>query len=322
MRTWLLDPPPPIAPEGRFQIDTLDAADLAWSPDGAKLAVWDSPLSFKVGAGGAGALQRHPRRQRLIAALSQALRAHRCGPQAVNPAHHLRVLPPQVLVHDAGDGSLLGSFSAYDDALGVKAVTWAPGGDALAVGSYDQVRRGPRGALASRCRRARCGSPPPAPRRRLRCPLPALCLPPRQAARVLNPVTWQPLLECRHGSPVDGPRGVAVYQEMEDAARVLAPMQVSLPAGGGRLPAPAACCRHVPPPRRGGARCGRSRAAQPRCVAAQAPQAGGSPVRREARARYAVGALPVEVTSVAPAKDKPNPKLGVGRCRLWGAIQT
>jgi len=32
----------------RFLVDTLDAADLAWSPDGGKLAVWDSPLAYKV----------------------------------------------------------------------------------------------------------------------------------------------------------------------------------------------------------------------------------------------------------------------------------
>ena len=43
---------------------------------------------------------------------------------------------------------------------------------------------------------------------------------------MLNPVTWRPLLECHHGSPVDAPRGVAVYQEVEDPRGVLAPVQV------------------------------------------------------------------------------------------------
>lgn len=46
---------------------------------------------------------------------------------------------PQVVVHAAEDGACLGSFSAYDDALGAKAAAWSPGGDVLAVGSYDQV---------------------------------------------------------------------------------------------------------------------------------------------------------------------------------------
>jgi hypothetical protein len=43
---------------------------------------------------------------------------------------------------------------------------------------------------------------------------------------VLNSVTWQPLLECHHGSPVDEPAEVAVYQEVEEPRGVLAPMQV------------------------------------------------------------------------------------------------
>jgi hypothetical protein len=49
----------------------------------------------------------------------------------------------QVVVHAAEDGQLLGSYSAYDDALGIKSAAWGPGGDALAVGSYDQASHGP-----------------------------------------------------------------------------------------------------------------------------------------------------------------------------------
>ncbi|KAF8071311.1 WRAP73 [Scenedesmus sp. PABB004] len=161
--------------QARVALGTLDAADLAWSPDGAKLAVWDSPLAYRVA------------------------------------------------VH-ASDGAPLGTYAAYDDGLGVRSVVWAPGSDLLAVGSYDQV------------------------------------------LRVLNGVTWAPLLECHHGSPVEEPRSVAVYQELEEPARgVLAPVQVQ----------------------------------------------GGAPPKRETRARYAVAPLPVELTSVAPAAGKPNPKLGV-----------
>lgn len=50
-----------------------------------------------------------------------------------------------------------------------------------------------------------------------------------QVVRVLNNVTWQPLLECHHGTPVDEPPGVAVYQEVEEPRGVLLPVQV-----GGR----------------------------------------------------------------------------------------
>jgi hypothetical protein len=49
-----------------------------------------------------------------------------------------------------------------------------------------------------------------------------------QVVRVLNSVTWQPLLECHHGSPMDEPAEVAVYQEVEEPRGVLAPMQVRI----------------------------------------------------------------------------------------------
>jgi hypothetical protein len=49
-----------------------------------------------------------------------------------------------------------------------------------------------------------------------------------QVIRVLNNVTWQPLLECHHGSPVDEPPDVAIYEEVEDPKSVLAPVQASM----------------------------------------------------------------------------------------------
>lgn len=45
---------------------------------------------------------------------------------------------------------------------------------------------------------------------------------------MLNNITWQPLLECHHGTPVDEPPGVAVYQEVEEPRGVLLPVQVWL----------------------------------------------------------------------------------------------
>lgn len=36
------------------------------------------------------------------------------------------------------DGRLLGQYSAYDDALGIKAVKWSPSSQFLAIGSYDE----------------------------------------------------------------------------------------------------------------------------------------------------------------------------------------
>lgn len=76
----------------RFPTTTADAADLAWSPDGTAIAVWDSPLEHRV------------------------------------------------MLH-APDGAPLGEYSAYSGALGIKSVCWAPGGQLLAVGSYDEKLR-------------------------------------------------------------------------------------------------------------------------------------------------------------------------------------
>lgn len=36
------------------------------------------------------------------------------------------------------DGRLLSSYSAYEWSLGVKAVTWSPSSQFLAIGSYDE----------------------------------------------------------------------------------------------------------------------------------------------------------------------------------------
>jgi WD40 repeat protein len=47
----------------------------------------------------------------------------------------------KVLVYGL-DGALLGEYSAYGDALGVRKVKWGPDGQLLAVGSYDQVSGG------------------------------------------------------------------------------------------------------------------------------------------------------------------------------------
>lgn len=36
------------------------------------------------------------------------------------------------------DGRIAGSYSAYDNGLGIKRVTWSPSGQFLAVGSFDE----------------------------------------------------------------------------------------------------------------------------------------------------------------------------------------
>lgn len=72
--------------------DTADLAGLHWSPNSAYLAVWDSPLEYRV-------------------------------------AIYTR------------DGRHCETFTAYEHALGVRAVAWSPGSQFLAVGSYDEKLR-------------------------------------------------------------------------------------------------------------------------------------------------------------------------------------
>lgn len=167
----------------RFLVDTRDAADLAWSPNGAHLAVWDNSLGHKVRVSTPPGASLHAR-------------------VATCPLHtHPPLMRAQVCVYGP-DGQLRGSHSSPGDGLGVKAAVWAPGGDGLAIGSYDQ------------------------------------------AAYVLNNVTWQPLIECHHGSPVAAAATLVAYQEQEEGGRgVLEPVQVR-----ARAHAKAHLC---PCPRRG-----------------------------------------------------------------------
>mmetsp|Transcript_6052 Transcript_6052/g.10416 ORF Transcript_6052/g.10416 Transcript_6052/m.10416 type:complete len:429 (-) Transcript_6052:100-1386(-) len=76
----------------QFAVDSSDLADLAWSPDGHYICVWDSCLEYKV----------------------------------------LVYLP---------DGKIILKYQAYENSLGVRCVSWAPGGQFIAIGSYDQKVR-------------------------------------------------------------------------------------------------------------------------------------------------------------------------------------
>ncbi|CAI2175604.1 14392_t:CDS:2 [Funneliformis geosporum] len=75
-----------------MKVDTFDLENLAWSPDGRYIAVWDNCIHYKV------------------------------------------------LIYTP-DGRCLQTYSAYDNGLGVKSVTWSPSSQFLAVGSYDQKIR-------------------------------------------------------------------------------------------------------------------------------------------------------------------------------------
>lgn len=95
-----------------------------------------------------------------------------------------------------------------------------------------------------------------------------------QACRVLNHVTWQPLLEAAHTDTVKGPATLVVYQEVEEAG----PSSSSANTPGG---AP-----HLRSPSNAGL--------------------------KETKSKYVIADLPAAVPNVRPALDKPWPKLGVG----------
>ena len=72
------------------------------------------------------------------------------------------------------EGLCLASYSAYENALGVKCVKWSPTSQFLAIGSYDQK------------------------------------------VRILNHVTWKPVMEHMHQSTINDEDSVTVYKEVEN----------------------------------------------------------------------------------------------------------
>lgn len=71
-------------------------------------------------------------------------------------------------------GVCLASYSAYENALGIKCVQWSPTGQFIAVGSFDQK------------------------------------------VRILNHVTWKPVIDLTHQSTISKESSIIVYKEMEN----------------------------------------------------------------------------------------------------------
>ena len=63
--------------------------------------------------------------------------------------------------------------------------------------------------------------------------------PPLQWLRILNDITWQPLLEGDHPSTVAGPTGVVVYREVDETAPSQASPSMVPRSPGGREVRPA-----------------------------------------------------------------------------------
>ena len=72
------------------------------------------------------------------------------GPQQIKCGLELAAILRRVAIYSP-QGQLLGSFSAYDEALGVRCTAWSPSGQLLAVGSCDKVHNPAMPVPGHRC---------------------------------------------------------------------------------------------------------------------------------------------------------------------------
>ena len=274
-RTW--------QPRAQWGLPTADAADLAWSPDGSCLAVWESALhghqlcvftpeasgrGWAVGQLGWGAV--HP-----PAGLgSSGLHWARAPPGRAwaPPLPAVCASPPLAAACPPAQGECLTTYSAYREMLGVKAVSWSPSGQLLALGDYEQVGGVGRGWRAEGGGSLGGGAgasalppdspllpPTPAPAAVSQLPRPACPPPPaRQGATVLNHVTWSPLAQFQHAPLISGPPSVVAYsEEVEEGpgGPQRPPLAVSWVAGwAGAWSVRLVCCAR--PRRRSSCCCG------------------------------------------------------------------
>ena len=135
------------------------------------------------------------------------------------------------------DGACVGTYQAYDGALGIRCVTWSPDSQLLAIGSYDQVRLcshgGTHGSLTRQlqlARQSRSSAPVTVlsrsillPRHRARCSLQVLrrvaltVCSLVQALRIVSKVNWKPLATLEHAEALTQ-EGVVAFAEVRDGA--------------------------------------------------------------------------------------------------------
>ena len=87
-------------------------AGMSWSSSGHILCVWDSVLDVS-----------------LVITYQNLV---------INLIQNTSFSQYKVLLYSL-DGRPLMSYSAYDNALGVKSVVWSPSSQFLSIGSYDQM---------------------------------------------------------------------------------------------------------------------------------------------------------------------------------------
>lgn len=176
------------------------------------------------------------------------------------------------------DGSPLARYRAYEDALGVKCASWAPSGQLLAVGSYDQARPRPGVRWASGGPRARRGGPCGA-----------------QEARLLDHASWLPAASLAHPEHLaDAPAGFVAFREVGAAAP-----PARGPAGDAAKAGARGAVRVM---------AGAGRAAG---EGAGAPAAQEQP-RAPPATHYVVVGLPLRLPAARPVLDKPALRMGIG----------
>ena len=88
-------------------------------------------------------------------------------------------------------GRLCGSYTAYENALGIKSVQWSPSSQLLSIGSYDQAVR--LGTAEEDAAARDAGSAQSSA---------ALTPGPPSQVRLLNNLTWQKIIHFKHATAV------------------------------------------------------------------------------------------------------------------------
>jgi hypothetical protein len=136
-----------------FPVDTVDAADMAWAADGRAVAVWDSPLDFRVAVhapDGHRCATIAPQCDGLGVKVLVILHSHYASaPHLLLPPHcsapHLLLpphcSPPHLLLPPNCSAPTRRILLSCIHGCSWQTVQWAPSGQLLAVGSFDETVR-------------------------------------------------------------------------------------------------------------------------------------------------------------------------------------
>lgn len=187
------------------------------------------------------------------------------------------------------EGQYLATYSAYNDALGIKAVTWSPSGHLLAIGSFDQGLK----ILNNVTWQPLCEF--------------------QHTVMVNEPET----LAIYHEEEED--QDVLLDSTNANGLRLLGP---KIDKAGSRLNSPTKGSPTKGSPQKGSptkqimvSRPDSPSKLKPPTPLSYKAQPASNPwndTENEPHSKYVVATLPARISSLKPPMDKPNPKLGVG----------